>query len=266
MATQMGVNGSELAPNASLVLGSSEVSVLEMAGAYSTFADGGTHISPQVITKVTTSNGSPLPWPSPSATAVLTRAQNAVVTYCLQQVVQRGTGTAAALYRQGIAGKTGTTNDYADAWFIGYTPHLTAAVWMGYPEGSQHKMTDVRGIRPGVQGGSLPAQIFNRFMTSAIATNPAFLGSFDALGSLTGTAITAPKDIGYPVGTGSTTTIVSSTTSTSRTSTTTAASSTTSTTRPPGTTTVTVPTTRTTSTTTTSTTKPGPPAPQGGSP
>lgn len=265
MATQMGIDGSELAPNASLVLGSSEVSVLEMAGAYSTFADGGTHISPQVITKVTTSSGSSLPWPSPSATSVLTRAQNAVVTYCLQQVVQRGTGTAAAVYRQSIAGKTGTTNDYADAWFVGYTPHLTAAVWMGYPEGSQHKMNDVRGIRPGVQGGSLPAQIFNRFMSSAINANPAFMGAFDAIGSLSGTTITAPTDIGYPVGTGSTTTVVPSTTSTSRTSTTTVPT-TTSTTKPPGTTAVTVPTTRTTSTTTTTTTKPGPPTPQGGSP
>jgi penicillin-binding protein 1A len=268
VATQMGINASELAPNASLVLGSSEVSVLEMAGAYSTFADGGTHISPQVITRVTTSNGTPLPWPAPSVTPILTRAQNSVVTYCLQQVVQRGTGTGAALYRQTIAGKTGTTNDYADAWFIGYTPHLTAAVWMGYPEGSQHKMTDVRGIRPGVQGGSLPAQIFNRFMSAAITANPSYMGSFDTPSSLSGTSISAPKGILYPLGTGSTTSTstASSTTSTSRTTTTTGPATST-TTRPTGTTTVTTPTTRTTTTTTvTTTTRPPPPVPQSGSP
>jgi penicillin-binding protein 1A len=270
MATQMGIDGSELAPNASLVLGSSEVSVLEMAGAYSTFADGGTHISPQVITKVTTSNGSPLPWPAPTATAVLTRAQNATVTYCLQQVVQRGTGTAAAVYRQSIAGKTGTTNDYGDAWFVGYTPHLTAAVWMGYPEGSQHKLTDVRGIRPGVQGGSLPAQIFNRFMTAAITANPALIGSFDSVTTLSGNTITAPTGITYPLGTGSTTTSSSSstTTSTTRATTTTTGPATSSTTKPTGTTVETTPPSRTTTTTvaTTTTTKPPPPAPQGALP
>jgi penicillin-binding protein 1A len=245
MATKLGINAQELAPNASLVLGTSEVSVLEMAGAYSTFADAGNHIQPHVVTKVTAANGTPLPWPQPAVTPVLTKQQTDTITYCLQQVVQRGTGTAAALYNQPIAGKTGTTEDYADAWFIGYTPHLTTAVWMGYPEGSTHKMTDVRGIKPGIQGGSIPAQTFNRFMTAALA-NPAYRGTFDSVNTFTGTTLSPPSGISYPNGTGSTTTVF--TTSTTKPPTTSTTMLTTTTTQPATTTSSIPPTTRPTTT------------------
>jgi penicillin-binding protein 1A len=212
MATQLGINPAELAPNPSLVLGTAQVSVLEMAAAYNTFADGGSYVPPRVITKVTTADGTDVPWTEPPARQVLTRAQAAVITYCLQQVVLRGTGTAAAILRQPVAGKTGTTSSYSDAWFIGYTPHLTTAVWMGYPSGSR-PMTDglVRGIRPGVEGGSIPAQIFNRFMSAAIRDGP-YTGSFDQVRRLTGTVVPVPSDITYPLGTGSTTTTTPATT------------------------------------------------------
>ena len=90
-----------------------------------------------------------LPWSNPAPRQVLTKAQADVVTYCLQQVVLRGTGTAAGIIGQPIAGKTGTTSNYTDAWFIGYTPHLTAAVWIGYPSGSRPMVNGlVRGIQP----------------------------------------------------------------------------------------------------------------------
>jgi penicillin-binding protein 1A len=205
MAQQMGIVHADLQPNASLVLGTSEVSVLDMAGAYSTFADEGTHIDPSVIIKVTTADGTQLPWPQPKRTAVLTRAQSDIVTYCLQQVVLRGTGTGAAI-SQPIAGKTGTTNDYTDAWFIGYAPKLTAAVWIGDPHGAT-PMHGIHGVK-NVNGGSIPATLFNRFM-SAIAKDPKYSASFGGFAPVLkfpGALLGLPTSVGYPQGTGATTT------------------------------------------------------------
>ena len=173
-----------------------------------------------------------------------------MVTYCLQQVVLRGTGTAAGIAPPAIAGKTGTTTNYTDAWFIGYTPHLTAAVWIGYPSGSRPMVNGlVRGIQPGVAGGSIPAQIFSRFMSHAV-DDGAYRGSFDTVRHLTGNIVPVPTDIGYPVGTGATTTVPATTTTVAGATTTTSPKTTTtvpgskSTTTLPRTTTVpTVPTT-----------------------
>ena len=192
MAHQLGVS-SALKPNASLVLGSSDVSVLEMAGAYSTLADRGIHTAPETITQVSTADGTTLPLASPTRTQVLDRATADQVTYCLQQVVLRGTGTKAAFGRP-VAGKTGTTTDYGDAWFIGYTPTLTAAVWMGFPEGSSHQMTDVRGVK--VEGGSFPAIIFSRFM--AAATQGVDTGTFHAVNSFPGRTLVPPANVIVP--------------------------------------------------------------------
>jgi penicillin-binding protein 1A len=162
MAHQLGIT-SPLPANASLVLGTSDVSVLEMAGAYSTFANRGMRIDPYVISEVRTADGTVLDRARPVRVKVLERNQVDVVNYCLQQVVQKGTGTGAQ-FGHPLAGKTGTTEDFADAWFVGYTPKLTAAVWMGYPEGTTRKMTNVRGRK--VNGGSFPATIFQRFMAA----------------------------------------------------------------------------------------------------
>ena len=192
MAHQLGVS-SPLKPNASLVLGSNDVSVLEMASAYSTLADRGLHISPQVMTQVSTADGTALPLASPARAQVLDRATADQVTYCLQQVVLRGTGTKAG-FGKPVAGKTGTTTDYGDAWFIGYTPTLTAAVWMGFPEGSSHQMTDVRGIK--VEGGSFPAIIFSRFM--AAATQGVDTGTFHAVNSFPGRTLLPPASVIVP--------------------------------------------------------------------
>ncbi|MDQ1403249.1 MAG: penicillin-binding protein [Actinomycetota bacterium] len=164
MAHALGVR-SDLQPNASLVLGTSEVSVVEMAGAYSTFARDGEQIDPLAVTEIDTADGKVFKRPRANPTRVLDRKATEVVNFCLQQVVERGTGTAAQIGRP-VAGKTGTTSDYADAWFIGYTPKLTTAVWMGFPEGSSHTMRSVRGIK--VAGGTFPASIFRRFMTAAM--------------------------------------------------------------------------------------------------
>ncbi len=167
MANALGIT-SKLQPNPSLVLGSGEVSVLDMASAYSTFADNGIHIEPIVVTRVETSDGKLLESFNAPRTPVLSESEAAKVTYALQQVVLYGTGTEAQIDRT-VAGKTGTTDDNKDAWFVGYTPQLTASVWMGYPgfNGDEVRpMDDVHGQT--VAGGGFPAQIWAKFMRQAM--------------------------------------------------------------------------------------------------
>ena len=135
-----------------------------MANAYATLADGGERMSgtmltddgepaPISISRVTDDQGNVLVRNSVVRARVLQPWQAGLETSVLQQVIERGTGLAAAIGRP-AAGKTGTTTNYADAWFCGYTPDLSAAVWVGYP-GSQPEMI-VRGIR--VAGGTFPAR------------------------------------------------------------------------------------------------------------
>ena len=145
-----------------------------MADAYATLADGGERLSgtmltdgvaaPISIARVTDAQGNVLVRNTVERSRVLQRWQAGLETSILQQVIERGTGRAAAIGRP-AAGKTGTTTNYADAWFCGYTPDLAAAVWVGYP-GSQREMI-VRGIR--VAGGTFPAMIWSRFAQNALA-------------------------------------------------------------------------------------------------
>ncbi len=165
MARQLGVSKTAQLPDVpSLVLGTGSVSVLDMASAYSTFADEGEHLSPIVVTRVERADGSVVNF-TPERTQVLAPDQAARVNFCLQQVVQGGTGQDANF---GIpaAGKTGTTQNNVDAWFVGFTPKLTAAVWMGYPRGNR-PMDNVHGIK--IQGGTLPAEMWRKFMQAVTA-------------------------------------------------------------------------------------------------
>jgi membrane peptidoglycan carboxypeptidase len=148
----------------SLVLGTTDVSVLEMARAYMTFGTRGERVDHHAILEVKTSDGRVLESTSPGRTRVLDTEDADVVNFALSQVMERGTGTGAR-FGKPAAGKTGTTQDYGDAWFVGYTPKLSTAVWMGYPEGASRPMTNVRGER--VTGGSFPARIFRKFMAEA---------------------------------------------------------------------------------------------------
>ena len=167
MARQLGVR-SPLSPEVSIALGTLDVSVLEMAGAYHTFAREGMRFDPRVITKITAGN-SVLLEDRPKPERVLDRAQAEKVNYVLEQVVDRGSGERAQVRNTRVWGKTGTSDNNTDAWFVGYTRKLTTAVWMGYPEGAK-EMVDVQGVRA-VNGGSLPAEIFRRFMDKAGANN-----------------------------------------------------------------------------------------------
>ncbi len=162
MAQQLGIT-SELAPVASIALGTQNVSVLEMANAYSTLARGGVRYTPQVITKVTMAD-TVLPDTRPKGVRVLEKAQADQVNFALEQVVARGSGTGAQVKNTKVRGKTGTTEDYGDAWFVGSTRSLTVAVWMGYPEGQSEQLLNVHGVKK-VNGGSLPARIFQRFLS-----------------------------------------------------------------------------------------------------
>ena len=147
----------------SIALGAIDVSVLDMAAAYSTLANGGVAVEPTTIARVRTSAGEVFEPDQEVIPGALSAGNAYLLTRVLEQVIERGTGTAAAIGRP-AAGKTGTTDDYADAWFVGYTPQLVTAVWVGYPEG-RIPMTSVHGIR--VMGGTFPAQIWQRFMSAA---------------------------------------------------------------------------------------------------
>ncbi|MGH9307578.1 MAG: transglycosylase domain-containing protein [Acidimicrobiales bacterium] len=172
---------SKLAADPSLVLGTADVSVLEMAGAYSTFANDGIRVTPRAILEVRTADGRVLQPDRAQRIRVLAPSVADTVNLILQQVVKSGTGTAAAIGRP-VAGKTGTTEHSVDAWFIGYTPQLTTAVWMGYPSGDSKPMTSVRGIN--VTGGTFPAQMFQHFMSRA--TRPMPVEPFHSVSSFSG--------------------------------------------------------------------------------
>ena len=152
----------------SIALGSAEVSVLDIATAFGTIANGGTAIEPTTIRSIELADGEVLRPEQKVSPRVLAPGNAYLITKTLEQVIQRGTGTAARIGRP-AAGKTGTTNDYADAWFVGYTPDLVTAVWVGYPQG-RVPMTNVHGIA--VVGGSFPAQIWRSFMSAALEGTP----------------------------------------------------------------------------------------------
>ena len=171
MAHKLGIQ-SPLPPVASIGLGTIGVSPLEMASAYATLSAGGIYSGPMAITSVVLpgnkedkSSG----WGRPARKRVIPEGVAYVVTRILEENVQYGTGTAANFGRP-IAGKTGTTDDHADAWFVGYTPTLDAAVWVGYPNG-EVPMTNVHGIS--VTGGSFPAEIWRKFMQPTLGDLPA---------------------------------------------------------------------------------------------
>jgi penicillin-binding protein 1A len=140
------------------------VSPLEMADAYATLANGGIHYDPTAITKVVFPDRSVGDLGNSPHRRVFTDGEAYAATQVLKTVIQSGTGTAAN-YGCPAAGKTGTTSNYTDAWFVGYTPQLSTAVWVGYPK-STISMNDVNGLGPGF-GGTLAAPIWHDYMSQA---------------------------------------------------------------------------------------------------
>lgn len=165
------------------------VTPLELTSAYGTFANKGIHVDPVVIVKVLDRNGKVIEQAEEKQRSVISENSAAELTSMLQTVIQKGTGTHANIGRP-AAGKTGTTSDYHDAWFVGYTPDLVAGVWIGNDNNaSLHSMT----------GGQTPAEIWKAFMSKALATTPAknfdgsAAGKNDAVGELEDDEKTAVK-------------------------------------------------------------------------
>jgi penicillin-binding protein 1A len=143
-----------------------------MADAYATLADGGVHHKPVAITKVVFPDGKSDRVGRNPGKRVLTDGEAYEVTKILHQNVLGGTGTRANIGCP-AAGKTGTTSDFNDAWFVGYTPKLSTATWVGYPN-ALVSMLNVHGAGP-MQGGSFPAMIWHDYMTTAKGS---FCGDF----------------------------------------------------------------------------------------
>jgi penicillin-binding protein 1A len=227
----------ELEPFPAISLGSEEVSPLDMASAYMTYARRGNRVQPWYVSQVTEANGAVLFSAEPDADRVMAQERADLINFVLRGVIDEGTGTAADIGRP-AAGKTGTTQDNTNAWFVGYTPKLGAAVWMGYGAEGRKPMDDVRGRA--VAGGGLPSEIWQRFMAAAV--EPLDTGDF---------APPRPEDLN-PTTSAPPTTAPTTTASTST-------STSTTTTEPPETTTTEEPATTTTTTTAPATTTTAPP-------
>ncbi len=177
LAERLGIK-SELHDGPSLALGTSEVTLLEMAGAYTAFSNGGHVVAPHVITRVMTSDGHVLyQYAPPSGDRTIAEAGRiGALNDMLNAAVVYGTGRRAALPDRPAAGKTGTTQDFRDAWFMGYTAQFAAGVWVGNDNGTPMNHAT---------GGSLPAEIWKQVMRIAHEGLPPLL--------LPGTVVANPE-------------------------------------------------------------------------
>lgn len=180
MAKRLGVR-SELPTVPSLALGAAEVNLLEMTRAYAVLATGNEAIEPHAIRAIQSEGQKALfthVTPAPGAPGGLGESRTMMLDL-LQAVVREGTGKSARLEHAPVGGKTGTTQDYRDAWFIGFTPELTVGVWLGNDDNSPMDK---------VTGGGLPAEIFREFLTQAVPV----LAKGKATGATAQTSRTAP--------------------------------------------------------------------------
>jgi penicillin-binding protein 1A len=171
VAHRMGITSS-LDAYPSIALGALTIGVspLEMASAYATLADGGTAYRPYAIASVADRDGDIVFSTKPVGVRALDPEIANKARAVLEQVISRGTGKRAQRLGRPAGGKTGTTDNYADSWFVGFTPQLSTAVWLGYP-GRLIGMNNIHGLRH-VYGGSLPCEIWTRFMIAALADTP----------------------------------------------------------------------------------------------
>ena len=159
-ARRFGIS-SPLPPYLPVAIGAAEVSLFEQTSAYSVFPDDGVRLVPRLIIKVTDYDGRALEEDYPEVKDVISSRTARLMTSMLEGVVQHGTAVAATKLKIPLAGKTGTTNDFTDAWFVGFSPSMTAGVWVGYDEKKSlgAKETGARTALP----------IWMQFMTTALA-------------------------------------------------------------------------------------------------
>ncbi len=158
VAHRLGI-ASGLSANPSIALGTSEVTPLEIVTAYAAFANGGIGVQPQIISRVKTASGKLLYQRKGASNGrVIDPAYVAMMNTMMQETLLTGTARKASLPGWQAAGKTGTSQEFRDAWFIGYTSHLVAGVWLGNDDNSPTKKAS---------GGNLPVEIWSRFMRAA---------------------------------------------------------------------------------------------------
>ncbi|MCH8991248.1 MAG: PASTA domain-containing protein [Acidobacteria bacterium] len=171
MAARLGIKSS-MKPVYSVTLGAASVSPLEMASAYSTFANSGNYIEPYLIERITDASGTVVYQHRSQPVRVLSEQIAAAVTSTLEKVVSRGTGNPQANIGRPQAGKTGTATDYTDVWFIGFIPQYSTAVWVGHPDGSIEMRgftvwNDMEGREQShrvAYGGTVAAPVWRQFM------------------------------------------------------------------------------------------------------
>jgi penicillin-binding protein 1A len=157
-AYRLGIE-SKLEPNASIALGTSEVSVIELVSAYATFANGGLAVAPHVVERVRSNDGKTLYTRAAQALGRIVDARYVgMMNTMMRETLVGGTARRADLPGWLAAGKTGTSQDFRDAWFIGYTSRLVTGVWLGNDDNSPTKKA---------VGGGLPVEIWSRFMRTA---------------------------------------------------------------------------------------------------
>jgi penicillin-binding protein 1A len=162
-AKRMGIE-SPLSGDLSLALGSSGTSLLELTRAYSVFANGGMLVKPAFITRIVDRHGKTLEENDPSSVDCISQDTAAVMTDLLKALVREGTGWRVKALKRPVAGKTGTTDDLRDAWFIGFTPSLVTGVWVGYD--------DRRPMGKGETGSRAAGPIFLDFMREVFKGKP----------------------------------------------------------------------------------------------
>jgi penicillin-binding protein 1A len=159
-ARKFGVT-SPLPPYLPVALGAAEMTLMEQTSAYSVFPDDGVRLVPRFVRKVTDYDGRVLEEDYPDVKDVISSRTARIMTSMLQAVVQHGTGVAATKLKVPLGGKTGTTNDFTDAWFVGFSPGITAGVWMGYDE--------KRTLGAKETGAHAALPIWMQFMSAALA-------------------------------------------------------------------------------------------------
>ena len=188
-AYRLGIS-SKLEPNASLSLGTSEVSLMELVSAYATFANSGLQVQPRVVDEVYNKQGKVLYKREPQNPSVVVEPRYVqMMNAMMQETLLIGTARKAELPGWQAAGKTGTTQDFRDAWFVGYTSRLVTGVWLGNDDASPTKK---------LTGSSLPIDIWNPVMRSAHQGIP--VAGLPGIPDLSFASAIPPTDIGIPFG------------------------------------------------------------------
>ncbi|MEV0491289.1 transglycosylase domain-containing protein [Streptomyces atratus] len=173
MTDKLGVvqgNGEKLPQSPAIALGSKGLSPLTMASAYAAFANRGTYCTPVAIESVRTADGTSLPVPKTSCSQAMSQTTADTINTLLRGVIDSGTGQQAGLQNRDNAGKTGTTDFRKNAWFVGYTPNMSGAVWVGSPSQSvEMERITIGGVyQDKVYGGQVPGPIWRDAMTNAL--------------------------------------------------------------------------------------------------